>query len=316
VARVKWRQSLSSQDGAPPRQQACAMLEELFQRLDFDPASARDARQALEQRRTLRKNVLDDLHGTLEESLLLCVPLMADQRLIGVLRIRRQPEGFDGPVAETLEETLIESATHIALAMKKDEDDRKAITDQLTGLFIKRHFLSVLEQSRLQVAEDPGKGFSLVLSDIDHFKKVNDTYGHLSGDLILKQVARVLGAGLRAGDLAFRYGGEEMAILMPEAGVEAAQQIAERVRAAVERAVFLGDRDQKIPTTISMGVASFGPGLTERTLIARADQALYASKHAGRNRVTSWSEELDAPRQVPVLPLPESTLSSGATALV
>lgn len=300
IARAQWRRTLASQEGAPPRQNGNQMLEGLLSRVDHSPAALRDVARALEQRRTLRKQESEEPYLGNESMLILSVPLMADQRGVGVLRIRRQSEGFDGPVAEALEETLIESAKHIALAMKKDEDDRKAITDQLTGLFIKRHFLSMLEQLRTQAASamsDRERNFGLVLCDIDHFKKVNDTHGHLSGDIILKNVSRVLRGGLRAGDLAFRYGGEEIAILMPGASQEAAQQTADRLRSAIETSDFKGDKGQSIPITISMGVARNQPGLSGEGLISRADQALYASKHNGRNRVTCWSKELPDPLQ-------------------
>jgi two-component system cell cycle response regulator len=110
----------------------------------------------------------------------------------------------------------------------------------------------------------------------------------------LKNVAAVLKKGLRAGDKAFRYGGEEMAVLMPGATEEAAQQTAERLRAMVEKAVFQGEKGQTIPITISLGIALHRHGLTGEQLISRADRALYASKHAGRNRATLWRAEQPA----------------------
>jgi len=296
IARAQGRRSLAGQDVETGRLDAAQMLGALLARLDYSPAVCKQAAAALEQRRPLRHRESFTVYRQEggDEALVLCVPLMADQRPIGVLRIRRQAEGFDGPAAEALEEMLIESAKHIALAMKKDEDDRKAITDQLTGLFIKRHFLEVLEQFRAEAAGE-GKGFALVMCDLDHFKKVNDTHGHLSGDLILKGVAGVLRSGLRAGDLAFRYGGEELAILMPGASQAAALQTAERLRANVGKSVFKGEKGQVIPLTISMGLALYRAGLTGEQLISRADRALYASKHNGRNQVTPWRAELPDP---------------------
>ncbi|MCW8130662.1 MAG: GGDEF domain-containing protein [Planctomycetota bacterium] len=298
LARVAWQRTLGSHESAG-RQNPSELIESLMLRLDYGPPACRHAAQALEQRRTLHERVPSSLtrhhHG--DETLMLCVPLIADQRSVGVLRIRRSAEGFDGPIAETFEEMLIESAKHIALAMKKDQDDRKAITDQLTGLFIKRHFLSTMEDLRAQAAAGGGLGrpFALVLLDIDHFKRVNDTHGHLSGDLVLKNVAGVLKKGLRSGDLAFRYGGEEMAVLMPGGTQEAAEQTAERLRAAVEASVFQGEKGQTIPVTVSLGIALHRHGLTGEQLISRADRALYASKHGGRNRVTAWRPDLPDP---------------------
>lgn len=298
VGKVQWLRAGNSPDADAARQNPDAAMEALLERLDYGPSACRHAARALDQRRTLRQKIPAALHrtGGGESALIVCVPLMADQKPVGVLRIRAQADDMDPAHAglEAVEELLVESAKHIALAMKKDEDDRRAITDQLTDLFIKRHFLSHLELLRAEVGGG-ARPFGLLLCDIDHFKQVNDTHGHLSGDLILKGVARVLRSGLRAGDMAFRYGGEEMAILMPGATPEAAQQTAERLRQAVERTVFRGEKNQAIPITLSIGVALFRSGLNGQQLIGRADRALYASKHGGRNRVTCWTPELPDP---------------------
>ena len=300
MARVTLQKSHSLHDAPTGRQHPAELLESAMTRLDCGVPACRHALKALEQHRILREvvPVVPDQCGS-DENLLLSVPLITDQRPVGVLRIRRAAEGFDGPAAETFQEMLVESGKHIALALKKDQDDRNAITDQLTGLFIKRHFLALLEDLRTQAAASSsgathanlGKPFALVLLDIDHFKKVNDTHGHLSGDLVLKNVAAVLRKGLRTGDQAFRYGGEEMAVLMPGASEESAQQTAERLRVMVESAVFHGEKGQTIPITVSLGLALHRHGLTGEQLISRADSALYASKHAGRNRVTTWRIE-------------------------
>ncbi len=298
IAKAQWRRTMASQEGAPPRQSGNELLALLLTRIEYGLEACREVRQSQQQRRTLRRRVQDEYQSGGEDTLILTVPLIAEQRSFGVLRIRRLAEGFDGPIAEALEETLIESAKHIALALKKDEDDRKAITDQLTSLYIKRHFLVTLEQLRAKAAagvSEQERYFALLLCDIDHFKQVNDTHGHLSGDLILKDVARVLRSGLRTGDMAFRYGGEEMAILMPGATPEAAAQTAERLRAAIEKYPFVGEKRQRIPITISMGIARHQSGLRGQDLISRADQALYASKHGGRNRVTPWTKKLPDP---------------------
>lgn len=297
LARLSCQRTLAPFETDFGRQNPSEVLESLLLKLDYGPPACRHASQALEQRRTLHEKVPAAMahHGHGDETLMVTVPLIADQRAVGVLRIRRPAEGFDGPIAETFEEMLIESAKHIALAMKKDQDDRKAITDVLTSLFIKRHFLATMEDLRAQAASNGGRPFALVLLDIDHFKKVNDTHGHLSGDLVLKHVAAVLRKGLRAGDMAFRYGGEEMAVLMPEASQEAAEQTAERLRVAVEKTTFHGEKGQVIPVTVSLGIAIHRAGLTGENLISRADRALYASKHAGRNRVTPWRADLPDP---------------------
>jgi len=305
LAKAQWRRTVADYEGGLARQNPTEILERLLGQLDTSPTACRHVAKALEQRRTLRqresgsvfsgsRNQLNGSQTGGDDSLMLCVPLLADQRGLGVLRIRRPAEGFDGPVAETLEELLLESAKHIALAVKKDEDDLKAITDQLTGLFIKRHFLATLERLRSEVAAG-ARPFALVLCDIDHFKKVNDTHGHLSGDMVLKETAKVLRGGLRAGDMAFRYGGEELAIVMPGTPTEAAEQSAERLRASIQKHPFLGEKGQAIPVTISMGTVLYKHGLTAEQLISRADRALYCSKKSGRNRVTPWRADLPDP---------------------
>ena len=295
VAKAQWRRGAQADHDALSHYDASDILETALSKVDFSEAGTAFAGQALERRRTMR---MEDSSGPSQsgssDGMTLCVPLLADQKPIGVLRIRRSLEGFNGPEAEALEELLIESAKHIALAMKKDEDDRKAITDVLTSLYIKRHFLVTLEQLRAEAAAS-GSTFCLVLCDIDHFKKVNDTHGHLSGDLILKGVAGVLRKGLRTGDVAFRYGGEEMALLLPNSSPEAAEQTAERLRLAVQSATFRGEKGQVVPITLSLGIAQHQPGLTGEGLISRADRALYASKQNGRNRSTCWSPLLPDP---------------------
>ena len=306
VAKAQWRRGAQANHDLLSSVDPSEILETGLTKIDFSPAACAFAAQALERRRTVRLDGLPSVSQSgSADGLVLCVPLLADQRPIGVLRIRRSLEGFCGPEAEALEELLLESAKHIALAMKKDEDDRKAITDGLTNLFIKRHFLVTLEKLRAESASQ-GQGFCLVLCDIDHFKKVNDTHGHLSGDMILKGVAGVLRKALRGGDTAFRYGGEEMALLLPNASLESAEQTAERLRVAIAKATFLGEKGQTVPITISLGIAQHQPGLTGESLISRADRALYASKQNGRNRCTRWT----ADQSDPLLKKVEAALSS------
>jgi diguanylate cyclase (GGDEF)-like protein len=187
-----------------------------------------------------------------------------------------------------LEESLIESSRHIAMAIKRDEDIERALTDGLTGLLKKEKFVIDLREAFAATAEG-GESLALLMVDIDHFKKVNDTYGHLTGDLILKGVASVLRRKIRNADVAYRYGGEEMAVLLPGADLQAAAATAERVRQAVETTRFFGEKGEHVPITLSVGVAQREVGLqSERELIERADQALYASKDGGRNKVSTW----------------------------
>jgi diguanylate cyclase (GGDEF)-like protein len=121
--------------------------------------------------------------------------------------------------------------------------------------------------------------------DIDHFKRINDSYGHAAGDAVLRQLADLLKRASRVEDLVFRYGGEEFAAVLPNASARAAVQIADRIRALVERYTFLWDR-QSVPVTLSIGVANLsGAEKDSQALIEAADAALYQAKRSGRNRV-------------------------------
>lgn len=163
-----------------------------------------------------------------------------------------------------------------------------AETDQLTGIANRRRTSFVLEQTLL-LARETGLPVSVAMFDIDHFKHVNDTYGHQAGDEVLKRVAAGAAAELRSGDTIGRFGGEEFVIVLPDAAAEAAIKVAERVRHAI-------DTGSGAPAvTVSIGVAEMAPGETSDTLLRRADDALYVAKREGRNRM-----RFAAPRRSPV----------------
>ena len=171
----------------------------------------------------------------------------------------------------------IESAYH-------EEIYRLVTTDGLTGLANRRAFEEAIarEFSRSSRYARP---MSLLMIDVDHFKRVNDVHGHLAGDAALRQVGATLRGSIRRDDLAGRLGGEEFAVLLPEIDLPDAVRVAEKLRAIVRdrRVVFEG---AVIPLTISVGVATRGPGDRQPAdLVRRADEALYAAKRAGRDRV-------------------------------
>lgn len=175
------------------------------------------------------------------------------------------------------------------ILMTKDRADaanqRLATHDPLTGLVNRRALLQVLARDVAQAAR-ARTAYALVLLDIDHFKAVNDTHGHLAGDQVLRHVAQVLGTRLRRQDLLGRYGGEEFLVLLPGADLAGALQLAEALRQAVQAAPC-PHAGRSIGVTVSLGVCAarpHGPGCDE-ALIESADQALYAAKAAGRNCV-------------------------------
>ncbi|MBF0613541.1 MAG: diguanylate cyclase [Magnetococcales bacterium] len=165
-----------------------------------------------------------------------------------------------------------------------------AMHDALTGLANRNRFLERfrLEMDRKSRHQEP---MALLLLDIDHFKAVNDTHGHLNGDLCLQGVARIATASIRKIDLAARFGGEEFMILLPETGLETARQIAEKLRSRVElEKMVLLDQTTLLQITISIGVSEMRSDeeLSLESLIHQADAALYVAKRSGRNRVRCW----------------------------
>ena len=161
-----------------------------------------------------------------------------------------------------------------------------AITDALTGLY-NRHYLNTHLGNMVKQALKNGKQLALMMLDVDHFKAVNDTYGHDVGDMILKQLSAIIIQQSRSAELASRFGGEEFVILMPETPPQAALLAASRMREVVEATPFtINDGGDTIHKTVSIGVASLHPdGDSAESLLKRADEALYEAKNSGRNKV-------------------------------
>jgi diguanylate cyclase (GGDEF)-like protein len=159
-----------------------------------------------------------------------------------------------------------------------------SVTDTLTGAFSRRHYLERFGEE-LERSNKFKYHFSCLMIDIDHFKEYNDRYGHLVGDAILKEVSTRIKENIRQIDLMGRYGGEEFSIVLTETGKDDARYVAERIRRAIEEAcIRVYDEDLKV--TISIGISSFpADGQDTRSLIEKADQALYKAKETGRNRV-------------------------------
>jgi two-component system cell cycle response regulator len=162
-----------------------------------------------------------------------------------------------------------------------------AITDSLTGLHNRRYLESHL-RTLMSEALRSGRPLSVLVMDIDHFKHVNDTYGHQGGDLVLKELGRRLQANTRSIDLSCRYGGEEFVVIMPDTEIENARFVAERLRSCIAAEAFRIDSDLQIPVTSSIGIATLEQADdTCESVLARADKALYAAKRDGRNRVVA-----------------------------
>lgn len=220
-------------------------------------------------------------------SSLLCVPLKGNGATFGVLSVADKIS--KEPFAEDDETFLRILSSHIAIALENARLYELAITDELTGLFIYRYFMQRLEHE-LQRANRYGSHLSLIMLDIDHFKKLNDSYGHPAGDRVLKELAKILRETVREVDIPCRCGGEEFSIILPETDLEGTNVLAERIRTTVEETVFLLN-DKPARATVSLGVAQAQESDTVSSLVQKADRALYRAKEGGRNRVRVYKKE-------------------------
>jgi diguanylate cyclase (GGDEF)-like protein len=228
---------------------------------------------------------LDEPSGVAES--LLAVPLRARGRTLGALVLTGSRGTFDASSRRVLEILANQAAATIQLIKDKEQQRQLAVRDGLTGLYNRRAFGELLVAAIANEDRRPNGTLGLVILDLDHFKKLNDTYGHPAGDAALRSLARLLDQHLRKGDQAARYGGEEFVVILPGLDAERSYGAAERLRSALEkhRFVFEGAR---IPLSASLGVAIWpGDGRDPEPLLAAADRALYAAKQAGRNRVVA-----------------------------
>lgn len=190
---------------------------------------------------------------------------------------------------QALEQKLQSSRDDI-LSLQRDLDNvrRESMLDPLTKIANRKSFDQGMDQA-IADAESTGEPLCLMIIDIDHFKTFNDTYGHQTGDQVLRLVAMTLKSNIKGKDLAARYGGEEFVAILPSTDLEGAVIVAENIRRAIQAKELLKrSTNEKLGRiTASFGVAAFGPGDTAATLIERADRCMYAAKHAGRNRVIS-----------------------------
>ncbi len=173
-----------------------------------------------------------------------------------------------------------------------DKIRMRSVTDELTGLYNRRHFFVRISEECERTSRYGGGWFSVLILDIDHFKKVNDTYGHLAGDEVLRQLAKIMHSSVRSSDVAARFGGEEFILLLPETDVDGGIKFAERLRKKVSEHKFVYG-DKVIPVTVSIGVTSGGCDQKNKLpdrLIGQADSALYQAKETGRNKVCAYDD--------------------------
>lgn len=229
------------------------------------------------------------------QNIYMIAPLIIEDRVIGIIKMERDGEPFL-PFSEDDVHKLSILCAQTAVILRRahlfGEVERLAILDGLTGLYVHRYFQENLA-GELKRASTFKEMLSLLMIDIDHFKRYNDECGHLSGDEILRRIGKVLKNGVHETDFVARYGGEEFAIMLLHRGKEEAKKLAEELRKSVEAmTVRIDGKDTKI--TISIGLATFPDDARfPDEIIKCADQVLYKAKSGGRNRVVAYSP--DAP---------------------
>ncbi len=235
------------------------------------------------------------LDNYFEINALLVIPLILKDHAMGLMAIgdtRETHEFLEDEIA-----LLSALANHTVLAIENarlyQKVKEQSITDGLTGLYNHR-FFQLRFADEFMNSRRYKNDLALIMLDIDHFKLYNDTYGHIAGDLALKEIAGLTRSTVRENDIVSRYGGEELAIILPMTNNEGAQIVAERVRQVIAECQFLGDMNvPQVSITVSLGVSEFSKEMNKREeLLREADLALYAAKEQGRNQVIIYNPQL------------------------
>ncbi len=219
-------------------------------------------------------------------------PLFIYGEVEGAIAVQSSRVGAFKPEHQRLLESL---ALQIAASLQNAQLYELAMVDGLTGLFVRRYFDARIEEE-IERSRRYGSPFSVVMMDVDDFKNLNDTYGHLVGDRVLRAIANVVKAQMRGVDTAARYGGEEITVILPRTEMVAAYNLAERIRAAIAELRITTDDDppRALGVTASLGIAAYpeSKAIDGEDLVRRADRALYRAKKTGKNRVELfWSED-------------------------
>lgn len=275
---------------------------ELYERLIGDTRSANELREAGERISAAVTTVLGLIQraglGTRQYGEKLDQVSEAIEKPLDAASLKSIVERILGDTQRIIEHNdevsgKLAAASHEVEVLRRQVEDarRETLVDTLTGVGNRKLFDVRLRECMRNAMED-GSQLSLLMADIDHFKKFNDTYGHQLGDLVLRLVAKVLTDGIKGRDIAARYGGEEFAVLLPHTRLQDAVKVADQLRAMIaSRRIHKRDDNRDLGTvTLSMGAASFRPGEPAAAFVQRADAALYFAKHHGRNRVCSESE--------------------------
>lgn len=244
-----------------------------------------------ENRLRVEDSTMEQFNSISED--LMFIPMINKDKVNGLIVIGPKTNGDDYNPSE--KDFLLDLASIAAIAVDNARLYQLATVDMMTKLKI-HHFFQTRLREEMEKAKETGAPLSLIMTDIDHFKKFNDTYGHQQGDVVLKEVAKILISNARGNDVPSRYGGEEFTMILPNTALGAAKEIAERIRTNVESTKvenFSGVGEDSLSVTISIGVSQFNPSLDKKNkdLIEKCDKALYKAKHNGRNRVETGLDQ-------------------------
>ncbi|HUK55930.1 MAG TPA: sensor domain-containing diguanylate cyclase [Nitrospiria bacterium] len=217
----------------------------------------------------------------------LCVPIVNKKRTIGVLEMinKQNREPFDETDQDLLRKLVDQAAIALERASLYERMSNLAITDDLTKLFNFRYLDQILDRE-INRCRRYGSVLSIIFFDMDYFKHVNDTHGHLMGSKVLIEVAHILIENLRDVDIIARYGGDEFVVVLPETNVETAIRITHRLHKSLKAHEFLKDEGLQIRMSASYGIAGYPEhALTKRDLVRMADQAMYLAKNSGRDQI-------------------------------
>ena len=223
----------------------------------------------------------------LPEEVLNDVPLKQKNRVLGILLLGERIDLGEGVSFSKYEKEQISSISSLAaIAINNASLVEMTTTDMMTRLKLKHYFYTVLSD-KVDISVSQKIPLAILMLDIDHFKRFNDTYGHACGDYVLQEVAKIISESIRVHDLAARYGGEEFVVFLYNTEPDIAMMIAERIRKKIESKDFLYEK-QHMTVTISIGISTLDPGVYSKPkeLVEKADQALYVSKNNGRNKST------------------------------
>lgn len=230
-----------------------------------------------------------DLASGFETKSVVCVPLKCKGKVLGVVELVGKAGGDEFSEEDIFILTTL--ADYAAIALENAQYFQKVkeltITDDVTRLYNSRYMYDYLEQE-LRRAQRYGMDLSIIFLDLDYFKNVNDTYGHLIGSRLLREIAHVILGSLRSVDIAVRYGGDEFVMILPSTSKESALHVAERIRSALKSTTFLQEEGLRIRQTASFGVASFPTDANNKLdLIRQADRAMYQIKNTTRDGIES-----------------------------